>query len=310
MRQRPHRSAPSAASGSAQTGHAGLAAFGIASQHDGQTPPRKSSSTERISHARQREGRKYFAAARPIRWSAVAAGITSPFRFAILDCTPEQIGRDGASAASVHRVKSKEVDREVPLSIRKKLGLALVIAGVSATPAFAEDWGVGASIGLVNDIERHFRLEDFRARDGNAWVDFRLEERVLLRGTFGSMKANGDNAGRVVEVDGSDVVLPDLKVRIDYATVGVSYQFWEGDYTSGLFGGIGGYKVNPDPAPSVAITNFRDRNETVFGWHLGVDGDLRVLSRLSIVGRLTFHQIYSESRRALLTANAGAVFRF
>jgi hypothetical protein len=41
-----------------------------------------------------------------------------------------------------------------------------------------------------------------------------------------------------------------------------------------------------------------------------VDGDLRVLSRLSIVGRLTFHQIYSESRRALLTANAGAVFRF
>jgi len=198
----------------------------------------------------------------------------------------------------------------VLLSIRKKLGLALVVTGVSATPAFAEDWAVGASIGLVNDIERHFRLEDFSARDGNAWVDFRLEERVLLRGTFGSMKTKGDNAGRVVQVNGDDVVLPDLKVRIDYATVGVSYQFWEGDYTSGLFGGIGGYKVNPDPAPSVAITNFRDRNETVFGWHVGVDGDLRVLSRLSIVGRLTFHEIYSESRRSLLTANAGAVFRF
>ena len=137
-----------------------------------------------------------------------------------------------------------------------------------------------------------------------------MEERALLRGTFGSKKAKGDNAGQTVQVNGEDVVLPDLKVRIDYATVGVSYQFWEGDYTSGLFGGIGGYKVNPDPAPSAAITNFRDRNETVFGWHVGVDGDLRVLSRLSIVGRLTFHQIYSQSRRALLTANAGAVFRF
>lgn len=196
------------------------------------------------------------------------------------------------------------------MSIRMKLGLALVVAGVSATPAFAEDWAVGASIGLTNDIERHFRLDEFHPRDGNAWVDFRLEQRILLRGAFGSMKAKGDNAGQVVRVSGEDVVLPDLKVRIDYATVGVSYLFWEGDYTSGLFAGIGGYKVNPDPAPSLAITNFRDARETVFGWHVGVDGDLRVLSRLSLVGRLTFHQIYSESRRSLLTANAGAVFRF
>jgi len=199
---------------------------------------------------------------------------------------------------------------EVLLSMRRKLGLALFVAGLFAAPVFAEDWGVGASIGFVNDVERRFRLEGFAARDVNAWADFRLEERVLLRGTFGSMKAKGVNAGRVVSVNGEAVVLPDLKDRIYYTTVGVSYQFWEGDYTSGLFGGIGGYKVNPDPAPSAAITNCRDRNESVFGWHVGVDGDVRVLSRLSIVGRLTFHQIYSESRRALLTANAGAVFRF
>jgi len=198
----------------------------------------------------------------------------------------------------------------VVLSIRKVLGLALAVAGISATPGFAQDWGIGASIGLQSDIERHFRLDDFAARDGNAWVDFRLQEKVLLRGTFGSMKVKGDNAGRTVDVNGEDVVLPDLKTRIDYATIGVSYQFWEGDYTSGFFGGIGGYKVNPDPAPSEAITNFRDARESVFGWHIGVDGDLRVVSRLSIVGRLTFHEIYSLSRRSILTANAGAIFRF
>ena len=123
-------------------------------------------------------------------------------------------------------------------------------------------------------------------------------------------RREADNAGRTVDVNGEDVVLPDLKTRIDYATIGVSYQFWEGDYTSGFFGGIGGYKVNPDPAPSEAITNFRDARESVFGWHIGVDGDLRVVSRLSIVGRLTFHEIYSLSRRSILTANAGAIFRF
>ncbi|PYQ34661.1 MAG: hypothetical protein DMF55_08935 [Acidobacteria bacterium] len=62
-----------------------MAGSGIARQHAEQTPPRKTSSTGLISHARQREGRKYLAAARPILWSAVAAGIASSFRAAILD---------------------------------------------------------------------------------------------------------------------------------------------------------------------------------------------------------------------------------
>ena len=195
------------------------------------------------------------------------------------------------------------------MSIRKILGIAVALVGILAVPALAEDWAVGASLGVVNDVERSFRLDEFHPRDGNAWVDFRLEERVILRGTFGSMKVNGDNAGRAGVVGGNAVVLPDLRTRMDYATVGVSYQFWEGDYTSGVFGGIGGYKVNPDPSPQ-DITNFRDRNETVLGWHFGVDGDLRVLTRLSIVGRLTFHYVVSESKRSLLAANIGAAYRF
>jgi hypothetical protein len=197
----------------------------------------------------------------------------------------------------------------VCVSIGKRLGIAVVLAGTLAAPALAEDWTVGASIGLVNDVERSFRLDDFHPREGNGWVDFRLEDRVLLRGTAGSMKVNGDNAGRTAVVGGAAVVLPDLRTRIDYVTVGVSYQFWEGDYTSGIFGGIGGYKVNPDPSPQ-EITNLRDRNETVLGWHFGVDGDLRILSRLSLVGRLTFHYVRSESVRSLLAANVGAAFRF
>jgi hypothetical protein len=195
------------------------------------------------------------------------------------------------------------------VSIRKILGMTVVALGILAGPAIAEDWTIGASLGVVNDVERSFRLDEFHPRDGNAWVDFRLEDRVLLRGTFGSMKVNGDNAGLTAVVGGTAVELPDLRTRIDYATVGISYQFWEGDYTSGIFGGIGGYKVNPDPS-AAEITNLRDRNETVLGWHFGVDGDLRVLSRLSIVGRLTYHYVVSESKRSLLAANVGAAFRF
>ena len=195
------------------------------------------------------------------------------------------------------------------MSIRKILSIALLAAATLAVPAFAEDWGVGASLGLVNDVERRFRLDDFDPSDFNGWVDFRLEPQVVLRGTIGRMETSGDNAGRIVEIDGDEFVLPELDVRIDYATIGASYLFWEGDYTSGIFGGIGGYKVNPEPT-SEDITDLRDFHETVFGWHIGLDGDLRVLARLSIVGRITFHKIRSESGRSLLTANAGAVYRF
>jgi hypothetical protein len=195
------------------------------------------------------------------------------------------------------------------VSIRKILSVAHLAAPTLAVPAFAEDWGVGASLGIVNDVEKRFRLDDFDPSDFNGWVDFRLEPQVVLRGTIGRMETSGDNAGRIVEIDGDEFVLPELDVRIDYATIGASYLFWEGDYTSGIFGGIGGYKVNPEPT-SEDITDLRDFHETVFGWHIGLDGDIRVLARLSIVGRITFHKIRSESGRSLLTANAGAVYRF
>lgn len=195
------------------------------------------------------------------------------------------------------------------MSIVRKLRPVLVLLAVSAAPALAQDWGVGASIGLVNDVEHRIRLDGFDPRDNSAWVDFQLEERVLLRGTFGTMRTKGSNAGSTAVIDGSAVTLPDLKVRINYVDVAVSYQFWEGDFTSGFFGGIGGYRIDPDRAEP-EFSDFRDPKETVFGFHAGVDGDLRVISRLSIVGRITFHKLFSDVNRSLLTANVGAAFRF
>lgn len=191
----------------------------------------------------------------------------------------------------------------------RKLLLALVVPAAVAAPALAQDWGVGASVGLVNDVEHRIRVDGFDPRDATAWVDFQLEERVLLRGTFGSMKTNGSKAGQSGVVSGHPVVLPDLNVRIHYFDVAASYQFLEGDYTSGVFAGIGGYRVDPDSVAS-ELESFRDPKETVVGFHVGIDGDLRVFSRLSIVGRLTFHKLFTSTNRSLLTANAGAAFRF
>jgi hypothetical protein len=100
-----------------------------------------------------------------------------------------------------------------------------------------------------------------------------------------------------------------LTDRINYGTLGVSYEFWEGTYTSGLFAGIGGYRIEPEAVATV-FESFRDVRETVFGFHVGVDGSVQVVPRLSLLARLTLHKIYSAEGHSILTANAGLLYRF
>ena len=96
---------------------------------------------------------------------------------------------------------------------------------------------------------------------------------------------------------------------MDYGTVGVSYEFWEGDYTSGIFAGIGGYRIRPESAPA-GFSQFSDPRETVLGWHGGVDGAFKILRPLSAVGRITVHGFRSGVRRTILTADIGLLYRF
>jgi hypothetical protein len=171
--------------------------------------------------------------------------------------------------------------------------------------------GVGATIGLVNDVGGRFQIDEFKSKDVNLWVDYEVQAKVLVRAMLGTLRVKGANAGKDVTLPagGAPVTLPDLTEHIDYATLGVSYQFAEGGYTSGLFAGFGGYKVRPDSAPA-DVANYRDQRETAYGWHGGVEGGMQIVPRLSFLLRLTYHSIRSESGRSLLTANAGFGYRF
>jgi hypothetical protein len=197
------------------------------------------------------------------------------------------------------------------VSLHKKLGLAAVIAFLAAAPSLAQGVGVGATIGLVNDIGGRFHIDEFKSKDVNLWVDYEVQDKVLARLMLGTLRVKGSNAGEQVTPPqgGSLITLPDLTEHIDYVSLGVSYQFAEAGYTSGIFAGFGGYKVRPDSVPA-EIANYRDQRETAFGWHAGVDGGMQIVSRLSFVIRLTYHNIRSESGRSLLTANAGFGYRF
>ena len=192
----------------------------------------------------------------------------------------------------------------------KKLSLLGLVCSFIGGSALAQSWGAGVTIGAVNDIESHFHWEEFKPKDLNGSLEVEVQEKVILRATVGQMRVKGENAGKTfILPSGSPVTLPDLINDIRYATLGVSYEFWEGTFTSGIFAGIGGYKVEPRDVPA-EIANYRDQRETSFGWHGGAEAGIQLVKHLSLMLRLTYHGVLTTSGRSLLTANAGLTYRF
>lgn len=190
----------------------------------------------------------------------------------------------------------------------KRILLVLACAGLAAS-ARAQSFGLGISVGLPNDVGTEVQLENFDHSEVTGWLDYRIESSTLLRLMYGNMRTRQALSQSVIQTPTGAFTLPEFKERVEYGTVGVSYLFWEGFYTSGIFAGIGAYGIRPDAVhPDIAA--YADRHETVFGWHGGLDGEFRVLERLSLVLRFTYHNISAHPHRQFINADAGLVARF
>ena len=99
----------------------------------------------------------------------------------------------------------------------------------------------------MNDVNDSFDLDGFKPSEYTLWVDYRMEKTTLLRMTYGSMWTTQALAGQTVTTPSGPQTMPGYKERINYLTADVSYVYWQGFYTGGIFGGIGGYSVNPQP---------------------------------------------------------------
>jgi hypothetical protein len=186
--------------------------------------------------------------------------------------------------------------------------LAILVLSFAATSR-AQQFGVGATYGWYNDVEHSFTLDGFHSPVWEGWLEMRVGDDALVRATYGRMKIAGDNVGQPVGGFGTPVTMPYYLDRLDYVTVSGSYLFIDGPVTTGAFGGIGGYSIRPEEV-SPGLDPFRDQRERVFGWHVGVDGTVRIYHGLSLVGRTTFHGILSTGHRSLLVTSFGAVYRF
>jgi hypothetical protein len=189
---------------------------------------------------------------------------------------------------------------------------ALVLAAAAsalAVPSSAQSWSAGAAWGVTENVSHRFSLDELKSRDLFGWVQYQAQPDVLLRATYGSLKTTAANSERTVSDGSSEVQAPRLTSHVDYLTLSASYELVTGDYTSGIFAGIGGYKLKPDAAPA-GFEFARDPDRTVLGWHFGLDGSARIVSHLSAVGRFTLHGFEADQRHTILTAAAGLSWRF
>jgi hypothetical protein len=187
-----------------------------------------------------------------------------------------------------------------PIAVAGVLLLAAA-AGVAQGKA-SDQWAIGATYGLANDVEGRFRLDAFTPRDITAWVDYHLDNRTLLRASYVDITTKVDRPYQNPSPPPPEP-LPTRPIGIHGVTLGVSYEASEGFFTSGIFGGIGGYHISPNSTPDLAP--YQDVRETVFGFHAGVDGDFRINRHVSAVLRLTFHGILSQTKRWILSSSAG-----
>jgi len=197
----------------------------------------------------------------------------------------------------------------VPVSLRKRGLIVWFCLLGAASPAIAQQFGIGASYGWYNDVEHGFHMGGFHSPEWEGWVGARLGEDIVVRLTYGSMRVAGDNVGQIVDAPSGPTVMPPYLDRVQFVSVDASYLLSTGPLTSGLFAGIGGYGIRPEEV-SPELNPLRDQREKVLGLRFGVDGDLHIYRGVSLVGRLTYHAIFSDTKRSLIVTSVGTAFHF
>jgi hypothetical protein len=92
--------------------------------------------------------------------------------------------------------------------------------------------------------------------------------------------------------------------ELDYAQVGGEYRFSEGYYESGLYLGLGGYRLRGDRPGE------RDSSETALGGMLGLLGDFALTRNLAIRVEVSGHYVLFDDARIFAMAQAGLAVRF
>lgn len=176
--------------------------------------------------------------------------------------------------------------------------LAMLALSLAAGPAHAVEPYL-VSIGVLGGAGGPLDADDpdpgLSQRSLELQVGLFTEPRTLLQLRLGRMDfGSGDRLG--------DLFDPQL----DYATIAGEYRFYRSWYDSGMFIGLGGYRLRG---------NRRDlgggeSEQTSLGLTGGVTGEFELARHVSLLGEITGHWANLDRAQLFATAQAGVAVKF
>lgn len=106
-----------------------------------------------------------------------------------------------------------------------------------------------------------------------------------------------------ISFDQTDAIGRLADPSVEYVTVGGEYQFQEEIYRSGLFFGLGAYRLE-------GLLAGQPEEETSIGLNLGATGDFAITDTVSVLGEIAFHVVESDIANLFATAHVGLALHF
>lgn len=174
--------------------------------------------------------------------------------------------------------------------------LAMLALSLGAIPARAIEPYL-MNIGILGGVGGPLDADDpdpgVSQRSMELQVGLFTEPRTLLQLRLGRIDfGSGDRLG--------DLFDPQL----EYATISGEYRFYRSWYDSGMFIGLGGYRLRGDRAGG------RNEEETAVGLTGGVTGEFELARHFSLLGEITGHWANLDRAQLFATAQAGLAFKF
>jgi hypothetical protein len=176
--------------------------------------------------------------------------------------------------------------------------VALLLGALATGPARAAEPYV-MSFGVLGGIGGPLSADEPDPGTGQRSLELQIglvtEPRTLLELRFGRLDFGED-----------DQLGNFLDPQLDYVTISGEYRFYKNWYDSGIFLGLGGYRLSG----IVGGPFGKDDKDTAVGVTGGVTGEFEITTHFSLLGEISGHYVDLDQSPLFAAAMAGVNLRF
>jgi len=184
---------------------------------------------------------------------------------------------------------------QIPAQRRLLCGLALLLGGLLLPGAAQAEERYTYSVGVLGGIGGSFDASPGNSYSNSSYqIDLSMvtELKTLLVVRAGKLNLDKEDFGSL------------HGAGLSYVTVGGEYRFQESYYESGLYLGLGGYRLRGTDAAGSA------KNQTSVGLAVGVTGEIPVTPWLGVLLEVSGHYVTLKEAKIYGMAHGGLVVHF